>query len=377
MKNNKIYQVALPYFSKEDSEWIKSKIDNILYGRLSTGPFVEEFENKFSKFIGTKYAVALNSCTSALEISVNYLNLKENDEVIVPVQTFIATGTAVTSQGGKIIFAEINKDTFCIDLEEIKSKVTSKTRAIMLVHFAGYLAHDSIEIRNYCKKNNIFLIEDCAHAIGSKIKGIYAGEIGDVGCFSFFSTKTITTGEGGMLTTNNEDLYNFAKSLRERGRDWNHPTEIYDKSWRNCRVPEFSALLGINQLSHINEIIKHRDEITKIYDTYIKKSNQFTTLPRINNINLSLWKHITLINNGGDREKLQKKLKDDFGIIINWAYSPALHLQPLYKKTLNNKLGMFPNSESLMERHFHLPLHMQITSEDAHFIGSSLLKCEI
>ena len=104
---------------------------------------------KFSKFIGTKYAVALNSCTSALEISVNFLNLKKDDEVIIPVQTFIATGTAVTSQGAKIVFAEINKDTFCLDLDQIKSKLSSKTKAIMLVHFAGYIPFDSIEIRYF------------------------------------------------------------------------------------------------------------------------------------------------------------------------------------------------------------------------------------
>ncbi len=375
MKNKKTYQVAMPYFSKEDSDWIKSRVDKVLFDRLSTGPFVKEFEEKFAKFVGTKFAVALNSCTSALEISINYLNLKPGDEVIVPVQTFIATGTAVTSQGGKIVFAEINHDTFCLDLNEIKKKVNSKTKAIMLVHFSGYLAYDSLEIKKFCKDKKIFLIEDCAHAVGSSIDGIVAGNIGDVGCFSFFSTKTITTGEGGMLTTNNESLFNLAKSLRERGRDWSHPTEIYDKSWRNCRIPEFSAILGINQLSHIDEIINHRNEVTKIYDDYISKSKKFTTLPRKNNINYSLWKHITLMEENGDREKLQSKLKNEFGININWAYSPALHLQPLYIRTLKNKKGMFPKSEKIMQRHFHLPLHMQISIEDAHFIGQSLLKC--
>ncbi len=365
----------MPHFSKEDSKWIKSKVNNVLFDWLSTGPFVKEFEEKFAKFVGTKYAVALNSCTSALEISIDFLKLKSGDEVIVPVQTFIATGTAVTSQGGKIVFAEINKDTFCLDLQEIKKKVTSKTKAIMLVHFSGYLAHDTLEIRKFCKRNKIFLIEDCAHAVGSSIDGVVAGNIGDVGCFSFFSTKTITTGEGGMLTTNNKSIFNHAKSLRERGRDWSHPTEIYNKSWRNCRFPEFSAILGINQLSHINEIIEHRNKITKIYDEYISKSKKFTTLPRKDNIKYSLWKHITLIKEKGDRIKLQAKLKNEFGININWAYAPALHLQPLYIKTLKNKKGMFPRSEKIMQRHFHLPLHMKISIKDAHFIGQSLLKC--
>ena len=163
----------------------------ILHLRLSTGPYTKEFEEKFAKFIGTKYAVFLNSCTSALEISTSYLNLSSNDEVIVPAETFIATGMAVTNNNGKVVFAEIDNETFCLSLNEIKKLKTNNTKAIMLVHFGGYVSADAIEIRNYCKDNNIFLIEDCAHSIGSKINNVHCGNIGNVGCFSFFSQKQL------------------------------------------------------------------------------------------------------------------------------------------------------------------------------------------
>ena len=142
-------------------------------------------------------------------------------------------------------------------------------------------------------------------------------------------------------------------------------------SYRGIKI-----IISNNVLQICIELIKHRNDITNIYDEYITKSEKFTTLPRKNNINLSLWKHITLIKKNEDRLKLQSKLKNEYGIIINWAYSPALHLQPLYIKTLNCKEGMFPNSEEIMQRHFHLPLHMQITLEDAHYIGQSLIKCQ-
>jgi perosamine synthetase len=222
LKNNKkTFHVAGPYFSKKDINWILKETKKVLNGKLSTGPYTLKFEKLFAKFIGVKYAVFLNTCTSALEIAVHSLNLKKNDEVIVPCETFIATGMAVTSQGGKVVFANINEKTFCLDLNEIKKKFTKKTKAIMLVHFGGYMPFDVLKIRKFCKEKKIKLIEDCAHAIGSELNGVKAGSIGDIGCFSFFATKTMTTAEGGMFTTNNSKLYKHALSLRERGRDWN------------------------------------------------------------------------------------------------------------------------------------------------------------
>ena len=154
----KIYRVAGPYFSKKDINWILNQTKKVLKGRLSTGPITLKFEKKFAKFIGSKYAVFLNTCTSALEIAVKSLNLKKNDEVIVPCETFIATGMSVSSQEGKVIFAEINKNTFCLDLNEIKKRVTKKTRALMLVYFGGYMPQDIDEIVRFCQKKKIKIV---------------------------------------------------------------------------------------------------------------------------------------------------------------------------------------------------------------------------
>ena len=376
-KNKKNYQVASPYFSQTDINWIKSKVKNILTGKLSTGPFTEKFEKNFAKFIGTKYAVFLNSCTSALEIAIKSLNLKDGEEVIVPIQSFIADGMCVTSQKGTIVFANINPETFCLDLKEIKKLYSKKTRAVILVYFGGYMPIDTLAIKNFCKQKNILLVEDCAHAIGSEFKGKQAGSIGDVGCYSFFATKTITTAEGGMLTTNNKKIYKLALSLRERGRDWdNNKFEIYKFDWRTCRVPEFSAVMGINQFSKIHKIISHRNKITNIYDREINKSSYLKSLKKQKNQKLSIWKHITIIKNSKiKREALQNELRKKYGININWAYDPPLHLQTVYKNLYKKKFKRLEKTVKLMSKHFHLPLHMNISVSDAKYISECLISC--
>jgi perosamine synthetase len=375
MPNKKTYQVGGPYFSSKDIKWIVKKTKKVLKGRLSTGPFSSEFEKKFALFIGVKYAVFLNTCTSALEIAVKSLNLKKGDEVIVPCETFIATGMAVTSQGGKVVFANINPRTFCIDFQEIKKRTTKKTRAVMLVHFGGYMPFDSSKIKSYCKKKKIALIEDCAHALGSKMGRYMAGSIGDAGCFSFFSTKTISTGEGGMLTTNSRKLYKLALSLRERGRDWSKKGELYTIGWRSCRVPELSAVLGLNQFSNIKKIISHRTKICRIYNNELKKTNLFSTLLIKKQSKLSIWKHITLINHPKiKRFPLVKILREKHKIFVNWAYDPPLHLQPVYKEKYFKNMSSYKKTENLMTRHFHLPLHMQISTNDAKHIVKTLIK---
>ena len=373
-KNKKRYEVSGPYFSSQDINWILNKTKKVLKGRLSTGPYTLEFEKKFAKFVGVKYAVFVNTCTSALEIAVKSLNLKTGDEVIVPCETFIATGMAVTSQGGKVIFANINPKTFCIDLEEIKKRVTKKTKAVMVVHFGGHMPLDIIKIKNYCRKKNISIIEDSAHALGSKVGKFMAGSIGDAGCFSFFSTKTISTGEGGMLTTNSKKIFKLALSLRERGRDWDKEGELYTRGWRSCRVPEICAVMGLNQFSNIKKIISHRGRICKIYNRELKKTSLFLTLPISKESKLSIWKHITLTNHPKlNRFKIAKTLKEKYQIIINWAYDPPLHLQPVYKKNNSMKKNFLKRSENLMKKHFHLPLHMQISERDAKYIITKLI----
>ncbi len=374
-KFKKKFTVASPYFSDLDIKFIQSKIKSILKGKLSTGPYTKEFEKKFANFVGSKYAVFLNTCTSALEISIQSLKLKKNDEVIVPVQSFIADGTCVTNVNAKVIFAEVDENNFCINLDEIKSKTTKNTKAVILVYFGGYSPEDLKQIKSYCVKKNIKLIEDCAHSIGGSVHNLKLGSVGYSGCYSFFSTKTITTGEGGMLTTNDRYLYDFALSMRERGRDWRKKKELYVHEGRNCRVPEISAILGLSQLSNLKKFIKHRNKIVDIYDRALLNNQYVKTLKKNKNSKYSIWKHVSIIKNQKiSRIKLQKYLIKNYNIFINWAYDPPLHLQPFFIKKYKIKKGFLEKTENLMSKHFHLPLHPLINVKDAKFIVKSLIK---
>jgi len=367
--------VAMPYFSEEDISWIQDKVGDVLRKKLSTGPYVKEFEEKFAARIGSKYAVFLNTCTTALEISAKYFDLKPEDEVIVPVETFIASGMAVTINGGKVVFAEIDPTTFNLSLEEVKKRTTDKTKGVVLVHFAGNMSPDTLAIKQYCKDKGLFLIEDCAHSPGAEIEGQMSGNIGDTGCFSFFSTKIMTTGEGGMLTTNSKDIYDYALAHRERGRTLRSDIEEYSFSWRSGRVPEISALLGLSQLSHLDEWVKFRNKIADVYETVLAKSNDVTTIKTPENVYNAYWKHISIIENKAiDRKELSAILKKDYGININWAYGPPLHLQPVYRNLCDTQEGDFPVSEEIMNRHFHLPMHVDLTLKDAEFIANSVLE---
>ena len=374
MKNKK-YNVAEPYFSNKDIAWIKKNIETVLRGQLSTGPYVRELEEKFAKTVGTKYALCVNTATFALEISVKALGLEEKDEVIIPAETFIATGMAVTLNGGKVVFGEVNPQTFCMDLDEIKKRHTKKTRGVILVHFGGNMSPDTIKIKNYCKRHRLFLIEDAAHSHGSSIDGRKAGSIGDTACFSFFPTKIMTMGEGGMLTTSSKKIYDFAKSLRERGRKIGSKVEIYDYPWRSGRVPEISAVLGINQLSNLQKCIEKRKKIANIYNQAFERSGDISALPEFAGVENAYWKHITLIENKRiNRKRLAHILDQEYNVKINWAYDPPLHLQPVYQKIYGKLKGTLPITEDIMSRHFHLPMHVLLSQKDANYIAHSVLE---
>jgi dTDP-4-amino-4,6-dideoxygalactose transaminase len=370
----KHYRVAGPYFTEADISWIQKKIPVVLKSQLSTGPFMGQLEEEFAEFVGTRYAVCLNSCTSALEIALKALGLRQGDEVIVPAQTFIASGMAVTLGGGEVVFAEINPDSFCLDLAEIKRRMTRRTRGVILVHFCGNMSKDTLEIRRFCRANGLFLIEDSAHAHGSRIDGKMAGSIGDAGCFSFSATKVMTMSEGGMITTDSRRIRDFALSFRERGQSLYTDRELFSFPWRSCRVPEISALLGLRQLASLEKAIGVRNRIAKVYGRHFADAESIHTLTIPANVRSSYWKHITVIDDRRiRRERVRELLKRDYNIDINWAYDPPMHLQPVYRKMYGTRKGALAATEDISSRHFHLPMHLGISAKDAAFVARSTL----
>tara|TARA_A100001015_G_scaffold304278_1_gene395241 strand:- start:335 stop:1231 length:897 start_codon:yes stop_codon:yes gene_type:complete len=273
---------SLPNFSDEDVQIILKNFKDILDGKsfLSQYIFSEKFENLFAEFVGSKYAVSCNSGTSALELIFRSINI-EGKEVILPSNTFIATANAIINAGGKLVFADCDND-MCLSYNSVIDKINKNTVAVCHVHIAGFVTHDALKIAQFCKKNNILFIEDAAQAHGSSLNNYNAGTIGDAAAFSFYSTKVMTTGEGGMLTTNNKEISEKSKSLREFGKK---PNEIYTNIYwalgYNWRMPEVSALMGIQQLNALNKNIKKRREIISHYDNILENESFFNPIVRI------------------------------------------------------------------------------------------------
>lgn len=375
-----MYNTSQPFFSKNDINELLPQIKTILEGGgfLAKGPKVKEFERLFSQYLGVKYGLAVNSGTSALEIVLKAIGIAHGDEVIVPTQTFVSTASSVSNNKGRPIFCQIDNN-HLIDFEDLKSKITNKTKAVIIVHFGGLIHPQIFEIKKYLKNRKIYLIEDAAHAHGATIDNIYAGNIGDFGCFSFFSTKIITTGgEGGFISTNNKSFFELCSSLSAIGIDKKSDKELYINSGSNNRLTEIQSVIGINQLSNLENFIKHRILISEIYKNELDELNDniisFQKYPK--NIRHPFWLFIISVEDENKkRSAIKRKLKKD-NININWPYEPLLHKQPVFREL--NQTGL-AKSEELSKKHLCLPIHMGITEEDAKYIAKSFnkaLSCE-
>jgi perosamine synthetase len=372
------YNTALPYFHENDIDFILAEFGKILRGEglLSMGHNVKEFEVEFAKYIGVAKAIATSSCTAALENILMAAGIKSGDEVIVPAQTFIATASSVIRAGAKPVFAEINSN-FLLDYEDVIRRVNKKTKAVILVHFAGLIDTKVVELKDYLNSRSILLIEDAAHAHGASIHGRKAGSIGDAAAFSFFSTKIMTTGEGGMIATDNLELADRCASIRSRGLDLNANHEIFNSLGTNQRMTEVQALMGRTQLKRLDEFVDHRNHLAAVYRQNLRPAIEggLIEIPDVPEfLRHSYWRYIVLLRNGQNRDEIAKNMAEQ-SVKIDWAYQPLVHLQPVIKKLFCIDENMLPFSEKLASTHICLPIHMGISKEDVVYISKMLLKC--
>ena len=259
---NKIISFGKPIINEEEKQAVLNVLDGPI---LVHGPKAKQFEENFSQYTGSTHAVSVSSCTAAMHLAYFYLGIGKGDEVIVPAQTHTATAHAVELCGATPVFVDSELFTGNIDIEQIQGKITEKTRAIAIVHFLG-MPVDMEKIVNIARKNNLFVLEDCALAIGTKLNGIHAGLHGDVGCFSFYPVKHMTTAEGGMIITNNSKIANSISRQKAFGVDRTASERtipgVYDVTMLgfNYRMNEIQAALGIVQLNKIESFLKKREE---------------------------------------------------------------------------------------------------------------------
>ncbi|VVB97658.1 UDP-4-amino-4-deoxy-L-arabinose--oxoglutarate aminotransferase [uncultured archaeon] len=363
---------TMPFFRENDIHEISEELQKILRnGRLILGPYTREFERNFREYCGVKHAVAVSSCTAALEIVLRYFDVK-GKEVIVPTNTFVATSNAVVYSGGTPVLVDINPDTLCMDPRALIENITPETKGVIIVHIAGIITPEIEEIKQICKDMNLFLIEDDAHAHGAMINGQKAGSLADAGCFSFYPTKVMTTCTGGMITTNDDGLADYAISLRHHGvgKDLENIVNL-GNDWL---MDEISALLGIYQLKALEDNVKRRNEIARGYAEYLENIEQIELFTAPPNIRYSYYKYPVVLSRNIDKKKLIGKMESEYGIHLGSAYDPPSHLQPAYQKVFGYKKGMFPKAEGILKRVVCLPMFVQMTDEQIKYVLQSFEK---
>ncbi len=361
---------ARPFFNDEDIDDILNDIRNCLKsGMLTMGQNIERFENQFAKYVGVKYAIALNSGTSALEVALRYFDVK-NKEVIVPTNSFVSSANAVIFAGGEPILCDIKDETLCIDPDDLRKRITPKTKGVIVVHLAGLIPPQMKELQDICSENNLFLIEDAAHAPGAILDNKKAGSLSEVGCFSFFPTKPMTTGEGGMITTNDSNLADFAKILRHHGKEG----DVHTRIGYNWRMSEIHAILGIYQLKRLDEYIMIRNQIAKKYAEGLGNIEGINLISVPSNIVHSYYKYPIILTSGIEALALQKTLKNKYNIATGTLYYPPIHLQPFYRQCFSYKEGMLPSSEEILKKETCLPMFVGLGEKEIDHVIDSLKK---
>ena len=363
---------ACPYFPPEEQSWLQGELAEILNGRLSMGPRVLRFETEFAAYCGAAQGIAFPSCTAALETALLALGVEPGDEVLVPVQTFIATGMSVHLAGARPVFTEISPDTLAMDFDDAWSRVTERTRGAIVVHFGGLISTGFPAFVQRMRATGRFVIEDASHAHGAEVAGERAGALADAGCFSFYPTKIMTTGEGGMLVTSREDIAKTARSLQNRGLDLDRQEEVYSVPGRNNRFTEIAAAMGLSQLRSLPDFLETRRAAAATYGHLLAETELFRPITPGPNSVSSYWRYTVTADFPLDRQRLKEAMGAD-GIDIDWPYTPPLHLQPVFQTMFGNRPGMLPRSEEVLLRHICLPIHARMRESDAEYIVDRLL----
>jgi perosamine synthetase len=380
----------IPYGRQSiDEDDIKAVVEVLRSDWLTTGPKVVEFEQAVADYVGAKYAVAVSSGTAALHCAMYAIGIKPGDEVIVSPLTFAASANCIVYQGGTPIFSDVEPDTLLLDPEQIEKKMTSITKAIIAVDYAGQPC-DYDSLRKIADKNNLVLVADACHALGAKYKGQKVGSLADLNIFSFHPVKHITTGEGGMITTNDSNLAERMRIFRNHGITTDHRQREKQGSWfyemvdlgYNYRMTDFQCALGISQLQKLLMFLKRRHEIAAIYNEALEDipgveplglrsdvlpAKQSAMLPAPRSMPSLHAYHLYVVKINFktlsiDRTALFANLREK-GIGVNVHYIPV-YLHPFYRKKFLIGPGLCPVAEAAYEQIISLPMFPGMTDED-------------
>jgi len=368
----------VPWITKGDK---KAVIDALNFTLLTDGPKLRQFESAFAKFTGAKYAIGVSNATSALHLSIKALRIGKGDEVIIPDMTFVATANAVVLSGAVPVFADIEKETMNISIDSIKRKISSKTKAIIPVHFAGKVC-DMLTISKIARKNNLAVIEDCAHAIGAEFGRKHVGNFGNAGCFSFYPTKNITTIEGGMIITNSKKIAEYVTSARNhgltktlvqryaKGKPWDY--DVIESGY-NYRLDEIRSVLGLSQIKRIKKLNALRKKVFEYYNNKLQNVKGLITPQSSIDNNHAYHLYIMRVenNNNISRDELFTQLSK-YGIKTTVHYKP-LHEFTAFKKFKNKNKDM-ENSKQLYKEIISLPFYPNMPKKQQDFVIECIIQ---
>jgi dTDP-4-amino-4,6-dideoxygalactose transaminase len=359
-------QAARIVFPAADRDEIAAATAEILRtGALTLGPYTRQFESAFSEAHsrdgadGVPRAVAVSSGTAALEVILRSIGVQGRD-VIVPANTFFATAEAALRAGARPVFADIDPATFALSPQTVAEALTPRTAAVMLVHIGGLITPQAGELRRFCAQRGIALIEDAAHAHGSTYAGQPAGSFGAAAGFSFFPTKVITCGEGGMILTPSAELERDARVYRDQGKGTaaaNHHV-LHGYAWR---MSEQAALTGLVHLRRLGQFIEHRRAVAARYDTLLAGLDGLEPLAEPDGCRGNYYKYIAVLPPGADRARFRRQLADEHDVrLAGEVYDLPLHRQPVFAEFAGDGPAL-PVAEDLCARHVCLPVHSDMT----------------
>ena len=356
------------YFSDDCRQKIVSDINNILNnGQLMMGPFKDKFERLFCETIGIPHAISVNSGTTALTICLQYFDVA-GKVVLVPSGSFVTSISSIIFAGGKPVLVDMNPETLSFDLNDLENKISSETKGMIWVHLTGLISPEHQKIKDLAKSHNLFLIEDAAHALGASVNGSYAGTLADAGCFSFFPTKIITSGTGGMITTQDNNLKSFAEKMRLFGKDPQSKEILHlGNDWF---LNEISACVGYHHLSELRNGISKRRDIANKYFIALNR------IPGISMLNVpegnlpTYYQFPVFLDESINRQELIDSLKQKYQIDTKGVYRPC-HEEKVFTKYNDGTLN---KTEYALNRSLCLPMYVQMTDDEISYVTDSFIQ---
>jgi perosamine synthetase len=348
---------------------IDAVVEVLRSGRLALGPKTAEFERQLARYVGVKHAVAVNSGTAALHLLVCSLGLAPGEEVLVPSFTFAASVNACLYEGLRPVFVEIDAETYNLDPDDLERKVTPRTRAIMAVDVFGHPVEWD-RVMCAAERHDLWIIDDACEALGAEYKGCKVGRFGDAATFAFYPNKQLTTGEGGMIVTDNDGIAELARSLRNQGRSEMGAWLEHEHLGYNYRLDEMSAALGLSQLMRLDTFLEKRERVARMYTERFEQFDLVRPPVIQSHVRMSWFVYVITLAEGLDRDAIMQSLESQ-GIPCRGYFSPV-HLQPYIRSRLGFRGGELPITERIARRTIALPFHNNLTEAEVDRVVSAL-----